>query len=596
MTISSSSPFYENIETRTLVLIVSLVSQGVSLWFITAGILRISSFPPDAFYYLGSLPFTYWWGLTATLALLGTYRLVRGRWRTALEVSSLFLLALYLQGLPSFVYQAPWFLDAYQHEGNSLALLNYNGWLGAPVWYLRQFPGAYTFFAQLTSLAGVDPLLLIKYYAVGLSWLVALFVYVIARMYSPNYPAIASAFLLSGLWFQLHLSPQSLDLIVYLGIIFVLLKIIDDRPRRRAWTLIGLFAIPCLVVSHPTTPLVIILGIVTFLLLSLLGSRRLFLVLLPRVGPFLVASIAWVFFWWFTAASEARIQFQNTILRRAAQGLSYLSITPSNIPTTPAYSYYITTLLDEGVSATVWLLGVLLLLFFKRFRAREYFLAGLFLAAIVTIPIALFAKVDVLQRSYLFALFPVAILATWILERTDMLRFRGRSLHLPLKAGLLLGVIVFSLLMPITRYGVNPFEYVPQSSLFASDKASGLGHNSVLFLHPGEYGWRLYAALRGDIYGVRVEQQYNAFRPGGFTKTNSDPSSGTFNVTFTKADASADYIVVSDYYQNLYLLKFGPQSGYYVGQKVIFEENVSQTFNLVYSTGTDRVYANRDLG
>ena len=164
-----SKPFYETIEARRLFLIVALATQAISMWFITAGTVHISSLPPDSLHYLKQLPPTYWWGLGVTLALYGTRSFLKARLRTALEISILFLLALYVIGLPSFAYENPRILDGFQHTGNSIALLNNEGWLEAPIWYLRQFPGAYTFFAELVVVAGIDPFDLLRYYVVGLS-------------------------------------------------------------------------------------------------------------------------------------------------------------------------------------------------------------------------------------------------------------------------------------------------------------------------------------------------------------------------------------------------------------------------------------------
>ncbi|HLC10453.1 MAG TPA: hypothetical protein VJL56_01250, partial [Candidatus Bathyarchaeia archaeon] len=154
----------------------------------------------------------YWLGLLSTIALLFARNLVVGRIRTGLEIASLFMLSLYLIGLPSFVYQNPRFLDTYQHEGNSLSLLFLGGWFNNPVWYVYQFPGAYTFFAELTAVAGIDPFQLMLYYPVVLSIIVAFFSYVIARMFGNRYSPIVAAVVVSGFWFQLHLSPQSLEL------------------------------------------------------------------------------------------------------------------------------------------------------------------------------------------------------------------------------------------------------------------------------------------------------------------------------------------------------------------------------------------------
>lgn len=592
-------PFYETMEMHTLILTTLLAAQAVSLWLITISIFRVTNFPADSFYYLREVPYTYWWGLAATMALFGVRYLLAGRMRTSLELSSLFLLALYLIGLPSFVYENPRFLDTYYHEGNSLNMLNFGGWLGSPSWYGHQFPGAFAFIAQLTSVAGIDPFSVMRYYPIALSWLVALFVYTIARMHSPRYAALAAGLLLGGLWFQLHVSPQSLALVLYLGFLYLLLKVIDDKPRKSLWTGLTLAATPIFVASHPETPLAVGFGVAAFLILSLLQSRQTIRSLLRQIQlPFSFLAV-WTILWWSQIAVDARTLVTTTILGRALLALSQLPLgintLTSAVPSTPNYSYALTIMLEQASSATVWILGLSLFVLLRRFQARELLLGGLFLAAVSTIPLASFGRADVLQRSYLFALFPLVMLLAWLLERKVVPTLRGRSLLPLFKAVLIILMIVFAAVIPVTRYGVDPFQYLTGSSLFVSAVAAGLGPHSILFLHPDEDGWRFYAGLNGATSQPKLEQNFISGLQGGFVKPTSDPTLPPFNLTFTQSDETADYIFLSDYYQDLYHLRFGENSTYYTNARIAYEGSVIQNFNLVYSSGTDRLYANRDL-
>src|SRR4029077_19720990 len=249
------------IDLKTFTITLTLATQAVSLWFITASNFRVTTFTANSFYYYSHLPFTYWWGLAATLALFFARPILRGRAWIGLDLGALFLLAFYLIGLPAFTYQDPRFLDTYYHTGNSLDLLNYQGWLTSPNWYVHQFPGVFAFIRQLVSVAGIDPFQLMRFYPLGLALVLMFLFYVIVRMHTHQYASIASATLLGGLWFQLHISPQSLELILYLGAMFFLLKIIEDEPRRRLWTALCLASIPIFVSSHPETPLALSLGI-----------------------------------------------------------------------------------------------------------------------------------------------------------------------------------------------------------------------------------------------------------------------------------------------------------------------------------------------
>src|SRR5438132_14383187 len=113
--------------------------------------------------------------------------------------------------------------------------------------------------------------------------------------------------------------------------------------------------------------------------------------------------------------------------------------------------------------------------------------------------------------------------------------------------------------MSLTRNGVDPYEYIPSSSLFVSNVAAGLsGHSSsVLFLYNGEYGWRYYAALAGDQNAIRDAPRNMAEIVGRFTQPNSTltVAGQIYIIPFTPADRSSNYIVVTSCYKHLYVLR-----------------------------------------
>jgi hypothetical protein len=591
-------PIYDTVEIRSFVILLMLSTQAVSLWFITASTFRVTMFPANSFYYYSHLPITYWWGLAATMAFFFVRASYQGRARIALEISALFILAFYLIGLSSFSYQDPRFLDAYYHTGNSLYLLNYQGWLTSPAWYIHQFPGEFAFVGQLVSVAGIDPFELMRFYPLGLSLIVVFLAYVIARAHSPQYASIASAVLLGGLWFQLHISPQSLELVLYLGVILLLLKIIEDEPRRKLWTLLGVSSVPIFVASHPETPLAIGLGLAGFLVLSLLKSRLLFKQQAANMALPFLALVGVVLIWWANIAVDARILVQTSIINRVLQTLLQGSTArTASVAATPSFSYGLTVLSEQGISVIVWAVGLAFFAFFRKLQLRELFLGGLFLAAISTIPIAIFGREDVLQRSYLFALFPCVILTAWLLDRKTALSLRRWNFFRPLKVGFILMMILFAVMIPITRYGVDPVEYIPGSSLYVSNIAASLfQQHSVLFLHPDEDGWRFYAGLNGATREPYAEPNNLTKLTGGYVRSGADPTVPGFNLTYTPADDSANYIILTSYWQNLYMLRFGSNSGFYQQARNSYTAAVTQNFDLVYSTGTDQIYANEKLG
>jgi hypothetical protein len=158
-------------------------------------------------------------------------------------------------------------------------------------------------------------------------------------------------------------------------------------------------------------------------------------------------------------------------------------------------------------------------------------------------------------------------------------------------------MVLFSAIIPLTRYGVDPIEYIPGSSLYVSNIAAGLQtQHSLLFLHPDEDGWRFYAGINGAVREPKAEQNNMANQPGGYVKPGTDPTVPGFNLTFTPADDSANYIILNTYWQNLYTLRFGSNSPFYIQARNNYTAAVMQNYNLVYSTGTDQIYANQEIG
>jgi len=594
MSYAPTQPFYDTISIEKLGIILGLLAQSIALYLVTAALFTITVLPADSFYYVTHMPVTYWWGLGATIVLLLSSRRAEGRFRTILELTCLLLLGLYVLGLPSFVYDTPRILDSYQHAGNALGLLNNQGWLGSPIWYARQFPGGFTFFGMIMLIPGLDPFSLMRFFVIGCSSIMVVFVYTIIRSHSMEYAAPSTGLFLGALWFQLHLSPQALELILYLGLILLFVKMIENPLASRPWTILALFTAPLFIVSHPETVILMIPGVILFLLYILLKSRPVFRELLSSVGLVITALSVSFAAWWLTYASDA-FQLISSVAKGALVSLSSIATRSvrTALPSTPSYSYRVTITSELVISGAIWAVGVTLILLSRlRLLRREALLAGLFTIAVLTVPVTVFVRTDMLARSYLFSLIPLVILFPWLLERRAVFKLGPKSLHRPFKMVMILGMIILLGLIPISRNGNDPEEIVPQSSLFVSSIAGGL-HNSVLLINLGEYGYWYFSTLQGGINSPRDEQPNMTSLTGGFIEANS--TLANFHLVLTGQDASSNYVLLSQYYENLYALRYGNGASKYIGERNSFESQLWLKFNLVYSSGTDRLYENQNL-
>jgi len=420
------------------------------------------------------------------------------------------------------------------------------------------------------------------------------FLYTIIRSHSTEYAAPATGLFVGALWFQLHLSPQALELILYLGLILLFVKMIENPLESRPWTVLALFTAPLFIVSHPETVILMIPGIILFLVYTFLKSRPVFRELLSSVGLVVTALTVSFTVWWLTYASDA-FRLISSVARGALVSLSSIATRSvrTSIPSTPSYSYKVTITSELVISGAIWAVGVTLILLSRlRLLRREALLGGLFTVAVLTVPVTVFVRTDMLARSYLFSLIPMVILFPWLLERRSIFKFGAKSLYRPFRMVMVIGMIVLLVLIPISRNGNDPEEIVPQSSLLVSSIAGGLQH-SVLLINLGEYGYWYYSTLQGGLNSPRDEQENMSSLTGGFIEANS--TLANFHLTLTNQDASSKYILLSQYYENLYALRYGNGASKYIGERNGFESQLWQHFNLVYSSGTDRLYENQNL-
>src|SRR5207245_11643150 len=190
----------------------------------------------------------------------------------------------------------------------------------------------------------------------------------------PQYSSLGSAVLLCGLWFQLRVSPQSLELLLYLRILLLLVKIIDDEPRRKLSTTLAILSAPIFVASHPETPLAISLGMAGFLFLCLLKSRQIFNQQAGKMVLPFMALVGVVLIWWANIAVDARILVQTSIIDRVVEallrGTAGSTAPTASVAATPSYSYGLTVLAEQGISVIVWAVGLAFFTFFRNLQQR----------------------------------------------------------------------------------------------------------------------------------------------------------------------------------------------------------------------------------
>lgn len=201
------------------------------------------------------LPPAYWIGLSLIAAST-----VISAWRGSdvlVAVTGIILLAT-LAGTPSLFEPTPRYWDAYVHFAESQSFMVSGRLSSNPSSYSANWPGAFLVIWTVSAASGVPSiefLGLFPFLTGGLTFLAifelvrSIFGPVVARQVS-----VPTA--LFAVWAQYHVSPQSL------GFVLLLMVLATCRRRETTWRLIAVTLFGGLVVSHPTS---------SILLLSVLG-------------------------------------------------------------------------------------------------------------------------------------------------------------------------------------------------------------------------------------------------------------------------------------------------------------------------------------
>jgi hypothetical protein len=253
---------------------------------------------------------------------------------------------------------------------------------------------------------------------------------------------------------------------------------------------------------------------------------------------------------------------------------------------------YCTVLLFErdflavyGVFAVVCILALLL----SRNSSRQVrsLLVTWFVGTLAFLSLAVHFDNTYLIRSFLYGLFPISAAVGIVLGR------RGRRVDRRVLRRFFSVVKVFALvllvsapgLLTVCRYGVDAFQYVPSSGLYAADFAAAESRGRVLIFEPIAPEFRFYKAL----YGGTMELGVTASGSTYYSAVGSIDGRSAF-----KSNASASYvggfdsIIFVDYASNFYLLHEGaPQL---VALQNGTERLISARCNRVFADSTVRIY------
>ncbi len=207
------------------------------------------------------LPWNYWIGFGACLVSLVIGIRVDSNRTFLLKAFILFLL---IWGIPVlFEKNAPvW--DGYRHLKGALEIV-FTGSL--PTYdinlYSVNWPGFFIFTGVLKEVPNINPWIFIKFYPILASGLTIAAISLFLKKYLSRTTGRIALLILSFLcvWFQFHVSPQSIGLVLGILTLFCL------EQRSRPWRILAIILFTSLLISHATIMFIVLAtALVAFLL------------------------------------------------------------------------------------------------------------------------------------------------------------------------------------------------------------------------------------------------------------------------------------------------------------------------------------------
>jgi len=383
------------------------------------------------------------------------------------------LLALYLYAIPVFIEENIRFPDTWSHSGGSLSLLmygNYNQPLHA---YAREYPGVFMLQSIAFLFTGIKPNFLMKYYPILFSVILVLTSYILFRKLIRDRRMVYLAvlfFVTGSVWvFPKHFCPSVFALIWYLLFFYLIFS-----ERSQKVTLLSIFIVITIIMSHPITSLFLALLMTTIPLgLVLTEKSNIFeKIHVPKQRSWTLSQLFPIFFfvswfaWFLFNATGTLADLTNTAVMFFTSLSEYLtSGRPTERLSTTSF-HHIGQTLKICYSLLYFLVSVTgtLYLLFERFRRKKkehIYILTLMIAwtagcGIFGLATGFIQGGEFFERPLLYAFVPLSFLAAF--------SYKMKFGKVVLISVLLIGA-PFSIL---AAYSNESFEYPPVSDSFGA--------------------------------------------------------------------------------------------------------------------------------
>jgi len=551
-------------------LIFYLTLLSILLWVVAINSTSITYTPPDAFYYFKMLPPIYWVGILAAMLSLFLNISQNDSSNDHFVLIPLVVLALYLYGLPSFIYENPAYYDSILHGGRALPILR-SGGIGERG-YSNEYPGLFIWTVSLSLIGDINLQTIIKFYPILTIFLLVLFVYVSARIFASKYAFIAPLAVMGVFWAnEGHYSPQGYALPLFLLFLFSVIKVLECKKRARGFTLLSILSLATVIISHPITPVFIFAGLSGILLYNIIHPTK-------TVSNILMLNVCITLAWLSFKANTYLRLISNIVIRGTSRLIEFSTSfsPPSMIRQPTSGSYMIIMELRAVITAFVIISGLILALTLFKMKAVDrglkvttiWFLGIL---AMTFVPsIFLLSSSSLLQRPFLYMIFPWSfLLAFFFMVAITHSTYRKRMKRF--YAMIIIAFITSSvLLLPISRNSSDTFTYIPSSEL----------HSAYFLVNTGVYEVEEPTLIAGRRHaylyaGLLLKNKLIAFKGGEKTSYYEDLA----------LKMKYQLIAINEVHQNQDIVR--GRINFASPIETIAEER----YNLIYNSGKGRIFS-----
>lgn len=421
---------------------------------------------------------------------------------------------LYLFGTPSFIYDNVRFTDVYAVVNwiDQISTTHHTK-LSGEYTYLGSYPGAIFFFSFSHIISGVPALIFAKYYPIYLMFLLSILIYCIAKRISYNYAFLAPLSLLSIAWMQeYHLAPQSVGLILYTTLFLVLFKQSGDQKKQTNISLkiIGITALIAIIISHPGTPIFIILNL-SFLYIVFISTKYLSKLdlKLDILSTFLILIVVIWLSWLLYISSGYFQEFVNgaqRALNSAIQNPASAVINPGLL--NPQRDVLLINWLRKGIIIVEIILGLLCVVFLwlKKSKELSLIIGGWFISCLFFHFYSMYHSAAFFGRVLVFSLISFSVLICFSVFKANYMQNhiqrtnKKQRITTIFQVCLILFLLSSAFLIPITRYCGDSSEYRPDSGFAAHRFMSNHNIGNVARFDSCTYNFYQTKQQRGEEY------------------------------------------------------------------------------------------------